>query len=496
MSKIIIPSIPIEELRCPIFHTIMLNPVIAGDGIFYEEDAIDMWFKSNSTSPVTGQKIKKSFTPSINLKNIINFILQVHPELKDEQYLKTPKPHMENYTYVTKIIAEEKYSKLLEYNEFHLNEINQGLFKSILINATDNVIIHIIDNISNLGKRSSYNNKLISWIVEFCSLPVIKYSMLKSVELNFTEENKRKNLIHLACKRNNEIAEYFIDLGENLGSQDEYGERAIHLLLKNKGISNDTIIRLVEKKICLDCPNKLGQYPINLVCQFRDDELLKYFMGLKLDFEKQSKKKYRPIHFLITNSKINNESIIDFIETGVDIEACTATGKTPLLLACNYSERQSVVSHLLKKNVNLECADGDGWRPIHYICNGVYVNKSLSSKDMALLIELVDKGIDLNCETKDGQRPIHLLAEPSKLSALQYLLSKGTVITDFINDNGDNNNNNNNNNSLHGSEESDGSYGEPDDPNNPNGPGDSDDSEDDSEYDSEDDSDDRNSHSR
>ena len=55
------PSEPLpnlEDIVCPIFHTIFEDPVhLVGDGMVYDRDAITMWLRKNNTSPLTGKEL-------------------------------------------------------------------------------------------------------------------------------------------------------------------------------------------------------------------------------------------------------------------------------------------------------------------------------------------------------------------------------------------------------------------------------------------------------
>ena len=60
----------IEELQCPLTHSIPVEPVIGEDGILYEKQAISSWLKKNNKSPLTMQKMN-TFTEAKQVQNII-----------------------------------------------------------------------------------------------------------------------------------------------------------------------------------------------------------------------------------------------------------------------------------------------------------------------------------------------------------------------------------------------------------------------------------------
>jgi len=62
-----------DGFLCPITHTVMVDPVIAGDGQTYERDAIERWLRTHSTSPMTGAKMEStSLTSNFALRDVIN----------------------------------------------------------------------------------------------------------------------------------------------------------------------------------------------------------------------------------------------------------------------------------------------------------------------------------------------------------------------------------------------------------------------------------------
>ena len=61
-----------DDFMCPISKTLMQDPVMASDGYSYERQAIEAYFKSNNTSPITQQPmVNKSLIPNIALARSI-----------------------------------------------------------------------------------------------------------------------------------------------------------------------------------------------------------------------------------------------------------------------------------------------------------------------------------------------------------------------------------------------------------------------------------------
>lgn len=61
-----------QDLRCPITLEVMVDPVIASDGHSYEREAIQRWFTTHRTSPLTGRVMpNQTLIPNHRLRTLI-----------------------------------------------------------------------------------------------------------------------------------------------------------------------------------------------------------------------------------------------------------------------------------------------------------------------------------------------------------------------------------------------------------------------------------------
>jgi hypothetical protein len=61
-----------QDLRCPITLEVMVDPVIASDGHSYEREAIERWFTTHRTSPLTGRAMPNhTLIPNHRLRTLI-----------------------------------------------------------------------------------------------------------------------------------------------------------------------------------------------------------------------------------------------------------------------------------------------------------------------------------------------------------------------------------------------------------------------------------------
>lgn len=72
----------IYQITCPITGQIFNEPVTGSDGIVYEKDAIELWLKKSSKSPLHGNIINKILYPANNIKGLVDIFLREYPEKK------------------------------------------------------------------------------------------------------------------------------------------------------------------------------------------------------------------------------------------------------------------------------------------------------------------------------------------------------------------------------------------------------------------------------
>ena len=74
MSSVSVP----DFYKCPIAHALMVDPVIASDGITYERREIHRWLRQKQTSPMTNLPLGScDLVPNRALKDAIEAFLKV-----------------------------------------------------------------------------------------------------------------------------------------------------------------------------------------------------------------------------------------------------------------------------------------------------------------------------------------------------------------------------------------------------------------------------------
>lgn len=68
----VVPAAGTSNMMCPLLKTMMRDPVIAADGHTYDRIAIEAYFLTSKTSPITGQRLEhKMLVPNLQLRAAI-----------------------------------------------------------------------------------------------------------------------------------------------------------------------------------------------------------------------------------------------------------------------------------------------------------------------------------------------------------------------------------------------------------------------------------------
>ena len=220
-----------DNFKCPITLDYMREPVMASDGHFYEKFAIQNWFKTHNTSPLTNKIIDEKLTVCYFFNEKINEFYKQNLHLKPvtESDLLDPK-----------------------FNNFDAEQVTNYL--------------SIIGDINNEEKmfRIFERTNLISFIIE--NYPTTSYKFEQNMP--FTHHvcmNCPSSLIEKMFRNNN----------VNLESASPRGFKPIHIICSDKIImlGNDRINLLqllIDRNVDVNATSIRGIKPIDLVCELNN----------------------------------------------------------------------------------------------------------------------------------------------------------------------------------------------------------------------------------
>lgn len=175
----------IKLIACPLTCKIFLYPIIADDGIVYEEQAFLM-------SSVGNKNVSINYTHVKTLKSFIESFIDKYPEYKKRQYvldtsIKIEKQHCLHNNDVLKLIELSQFDKIKQYINFDFKLIQQAYCDKLLKSASEDVFKYIIDNLMDIN--ADINDRGWSFLNLLCygvskRLPnVVKYAIEKGGDI-------------------------------------------------------------------------------------------------------------------------------------------------------------------------------------------------------------------------------------------------------------------------------------------------------------------------
>jgi ankyrin repeat protein len=406
-------SVDLDSFVCPITQKLFLDPVLASSGVLYERDAIEKWLTEKDTCPTTRIKISKEVTSCLSIKNMVDTIISIHPELKKDRYDGI------NDDKVIEIVRSGSYSKLPSVSKFNLQPlIDHKLMQMILEKCPSDIIKHVIDRSNDLECKNSKGWYIINYFLRYStSLDLIKQIIDKGVSLEHSD-NEKWRPIHYACRYQKfDVIGYLINRGVDLEAEDNEKWRPIHYVCRFQATDFNLIKVIIDKGVNLEVETDGGQRPLDILCRHSTMEAVKFIIDRGVIINHPTNRTS------LIQSVYQNELITDKIELiryivdrMPNIEAVDYSGRTVLQQICEFSVFY-MIKYLIEKGAKVNCPpDIKGWQPIHSVCR---------FQSIEAIIYLIQNGADLNAPpNSDGWQPFHIICRYQKTDAIEYAIKK------------------------------------------------------------------------
>ena len=201
-------------------------------------------------------------------------------------------------------------------------------------------------------------------------------------------DGRGRTALHLAIEEGNEsLARLFVKNGASLRLEDEYGERAIHKIVKDEDMDLDFVLRGSN----IEAKDRLGRRPLMVAASMSNIKAMNALLNKGANILAKDEDKSTALHFASLWSDRNGLELL--LKFGADLEAKDKTKKTPLMVSVD-SNGEANMEYLLRKGANIDARDYAGLTPLMKCINGKRYSK------IELLIK---KGASLKRKNKDGK---------------------------------------------------------------------------------------------
>lgn len=254
-----------DNIICPITQCIFLNPVKASDGITYEKDAIEEWYETNKTSPITREELNNIFIDDIETKNIVSDYLEKNPHETINVYKKEIDPN--------KLLSSSKFKEFLELSEIDMININTDvkfkLFEHLHNNKEDMKLF--LSKVKNINYVSKFG--IPHFLVSYCKdVELLEIAWQHGANFELDDLDGEKPIIY-CCIFNNLIGlQFLINKGVNLEYKTYKNKKPIYYACRyanfdfikllmdniksNEDIIDNFIVHYLCKNKCLDTIDK------------------------------------------------------------------------------------------------------------------------------------------------------------------------------------------------------------------------------------------------
>ena len=267
-----------KNLICPITHQIFSEPVMAEDGNVYEKEAIEKWFVTRSTSPMTREKISKTLFPVRAFIEIIEDVITKNPDLKSQRYTSF-KDQLDTINVNPSVLLYYDAEKLCDLIT-HLYELPDEKRLNILKKFTihDPIMKYIINTLEkdyefHVGNKIRY---LIHIVTMYCSQGVIKYMIDTGANLNVRTNNNISPIHYICAHSTVDILEYICSKQADIHVKTDTGNHPLHFAAVRS--QPEFVEILLRHGSDINMQNSEGLTPLHIACQQSSIDTVKFII--------------------------------------------------------------------------------------------------------------------------------------------------------------------------------------------------------------------------
>ena len=226
----------------------------------------------------------------------------------------------------------------------------------------------------------------------------------------YDPNNQKESPLHLAAYfGQKDIVELLIDKGADINTKNNNGSTPLHLAARFG--QKDVVELLLTKGADFKVQNNDSRTAIRLAKENGHPEVFE----LLLKHANQSGDSKEIMTFYDYAAVGDIEQVKSFVSKGMDVNAKTQAGTTPLHFAVSNG-RRDIAEYLISKGADINTKNNNGQTPLHLALR-------FGQKDVIEL--LIAKGADVNAKTKRGRTPLRLAESRGDTEIVELLRKHG-----------------------------------------------------------------------
>lgn len=311
-----------------------------------------------------------------------------------------------------------EFSPFINHNQLPIDRYIDALYN--LWKENGNIFLQfLLDAGLDINTLNKFGKTLLSCVVEFGDLQLIELILNRGGDSYILNSNGSSPL-HIASHYGYiSIVKFLITVGIPANISDNEKKTPLHYASEWENPlveQNDyklIVKHLVDNKADMNVVNKEGETPLLAACMNRNKTMVEILIQLGANLNCCDDQQWTIFHYICNEGW--QDLIKYYVKGNIDLNAKTATGKTPLLLAAESSHKIVVMS-LIELGVDVRVSCDLKMTLLHYSCSKGWLD---------IVRYLVRRGLDIEVKDFRQRTPLLLAAEKAQEEVVEYLIDCG-----------------------------------------------------------------------
>ncbi|XP_063923686.1 uncharacterized protein LOC135137861 [Zophobas morio] len=292
------------------------------------------------------------------------------------------------------------------------NACLEGVYQNVKTLIDCGIPTNIIDNDNKNALHYASASKRVN-------RDTIKLLLDKGIGVD-TQSKNGMTALQIACREGvYENAETLLRFGASIDILDEHHNNALHYASQSLEGNQRIINLLTDEGMDLYAQNQNGTTALQLACLGGVYENVETLLDLGASFDLTDHDKKNLLHYASASKKPNRDVIELLCDKGINVNARTQNGMTPLQIACLEGVYEN--AETLLRFASIDTVDEHGKNALHYASQSVKGNRNIIKL-------LTEKGMDLDVKTKSGMTALHLACLKGVYENAKTLLDSGASV--------------------------------------------------------------------